>query len=110
MEQAEVDAFDHSHIVEIDVDTVLLHGFELAPLVAGEAEGGEAVAIHSTFSSPKSHIHLWPGTQWSGDNNVFDVSGIRFENRWFYAKDAKAFAELFKSDSTSRWLPQSSPP
>ena len=41
VENAEVDALDHAHVIEIDVDAVLLHGFELAPLVSGEAEGDE---------------------------------------------------------------------
>lgn len=69
-----------------------------------QVTGGEASANHCTFSgNPKQEIHLWPGTKWSGDHNVFGVTGIRHENRWFYAKDAKAFSEVFGSDAASRW-------
>src|SRR5262245_4736731 len=45
VEDAEVDAFDHAHVVEFDVQAMLLHLLELAAVVAGEAEGDQAVAI-----------------------------------------------------------------
>ena len=42
VEDAEVDALDHAHVVELDVQAVLLHLLELAAAVAGEAEGDQA--------------------------------------------------------------------
>jgi len=78
-----------------------------------QVTGGEVIANRCTFTgNPKSHIHLWPGTRWAGDNNAFDVTGLRFGDRWFYAKDAKAFADVFNSDRNSRWeaAPQNSRP
>src|SRR6188474_1222314 len=45
VEDAEVDAFDHAHVVERDVQTVLLHLLQFAAVVSAEAEGGEAVAV-----------------------------------------------------------------
>ncbi|MDZ4289023.1 MAG: hypothetical protein U0984_13735 [Prosthecobacter sp.] len=69
-----------------------------------QVTGGEISANHCTFTgTPKQEIHLWPGTKWSGDHNVFGVTGIRFGDAWYYAKDAKAFAEVFGSDAGSRW-------
>ena len=69
-----------------------------------QVTGGEISANHCSFTgTPKQDIHVWPGTKWSGDDNVFGVTGIRHENRWFYAKDAKAFTEVFGSDANSRW-------
>jgi hypothetical protein len=69
-----------------------------------QVTGGEVSAHHCTFiGEPRQEIHLWPGTRWSGDNNVFHISGLRFEDRWFYAKDAKAFADVFGSDRSSKW-------
>ncbi len=40
VEDGEVEAFDHAHVVELDVEAVLLHLLELAAAKASEAEGG----------------------------------------------------------------------
>jgi len=45
VEDTEVDALDHAHVVELDMQAVLLHFFELATVVAGQAERDEAVAV-----------------------------------------------------------------
>src|SRR5688500_16228377 len=45
MKHAEMDALDHPHVSEIDEQAVLLHRLELAPRVASEPIGDEAVSV-----------------------------------------------------------------
>jgi rRNA maturation protein Rpf1 len=45
MKLAQVNALDHTHVVERDVKAVLLNLLELATVVSGEAEGDESVTI-----------------------------------------------------------------
>ncbi len=45
MEKAKVDALDHPHVVQVDMKTILLDFFELASVVTGEPESGQAVPV-----------------------------------------------------------------
>ncbi len=66
--------------------------------------GGQMSARDCVFSGePKPEIILFAGTTWSGDGNIYDLSGLRMDKTAFTSKTFADFQKLTGGDKTSRW-------
>lgn len=69
------------------------------------ATGGEITVFDSQFTGDgvRPEITLWPTVQWRGDRNVYDLKFLRYDQRFFSARDFDSFRQLFRSDTNSHW-------